>query len=101
MRKFQRAAVAAVGLLAFAGITTQSAQAAQADPSPRGGGYVAGTYGSWSACNSAAQRYKNAFCDENGKGGWWLMVVEDSCKQIVNSTPAQASTKDGISTRGC
>ncbi|WP_019549359.1 hypothetical protein [Streptomyces sulphureus] len=105
MRKFQRAAVAAVGLLAFSGVAAQSAQAAPAAPTTKGGGYYNGTYGSFSACQSAAENnpvITKYHCDQNEDGSWWLLVVEDTCKSATpNSTAAQASPKNEISTRGC
>lgn len=108
MRKFQRAAVAAVGLLAFSGVAAQSAQAAPAAPTApvtKGGGYYNGTYGSFSSCQSSAENNPTIVkyeCDQNEDGSWWLLVVEDTCKSATpNSTAAQASPKNGISTRGC
>ncbi|WP_016909082.1 hypothetical protein [Streptomyces xiaopingdaonensis] len=97
MRKFQRAAVAAVGLLAFSGIAAQSAQAAPAAPTTKGGGYVNGTFGSFSSCKSSAEnnpiivKYE---CTQNADGSWDQNVIEDTCA-------APNPPKNGISTRGC
>ncbi|WP_326689267.1 MULTISPECIES: hypothetical protein [unclassified Streptomyces] len=102
MRKFQRAAVAAVSLLAFSGVATQAAQAA---PTAQAG-YDYGKYGSWSACQSTgkgAEFIKKFHCVENGDGSWTLHIDEDQpCgPPTPNSTAAQASTKNGFSTMGC
>ena len=97
MRKFQRAAVAAVGLLAFTGIATQSAQAAV---------YQDSKYGSFSACQSSgknAPQVKEFHCIDNNDGSWTLHIDETQpCKAATpNSSAAQASTKDQLSTLGC
>lgn len=97
MRKFHRAAVAAVGLLAFSGIAAQSAQATA---------YQDSKYASFSACQSSgknAQSIKKFHCAENGDGSWTLHIDETQpCKAATpNSTAAQASTKSGFSTMGC
>ncbi|MGW7519753.1 hypothetical protein ACWGJ2_29605 [Streptomyces sp. NPDC054796] len=92
MRKFQRAAVAAVGLLAFSGIAAQSAQAA--DP-PR-------TYASFSACQSAgkAEDIVKSHCVQNDNGSWTLVV--DEWKECpLPAKTSTASTKNGFSTMGC
>ena len=103
MRKFKRAAVAAVGLLAFSGFAAQSAQAA--DVSAQAGGYANGKYGSFSSCQSSGNNndiIEEFHCIDNGDGSWTLWVDRDHCgAAVANGTAAQASTKDGLSTMGC
>ncbi|UNS95556.1 hypothetical protein MMF93_02980 [Streptomyces tubbatahanensis] len=108
MRKFQRAAVAAVGLLAFSGIAAQSAQAAPAAATTKAAaqsGYYNGTFGSFSSCKSSGDNTPHIVkfhCDQNENGSWSMYVDEDTCRAATpNSTAAQASPKGGISTRGC
>ncbi|MEU5834870.1 hypothetical protein ABZ820_14520 [Streptomyces diacarni] len=107
MRKFQRAAVAAVGLLAFSGIAATSAQAAPAAPTAKAAqsGYYNGTFGSFSSCKSSGDNNPvivKFHCDQNEDGSWSMWVDEDTCRAAtVNSTAAQAYPNGGISTRGC
>ncbi|MGW8379052.1 hypothetical protein [Streptomyces sp. ODS28] len=93
MRRFQRAAVAAVGLLAFSGFAAQSAQAS--DP-PR-------TYGSFSSCQSAGKSASDIVkyhCVQQDNGSWYLEV--DQWKECPPPAKVStASTKNGLSTMGC
>lgn len=97
MRKFQRVAVAAVGLLAFSGIAAQSAQATVFQDSK---------YSSFSACQSSGKNEQNIekfHCIDNDDGSWTLHIdkMKPCNAATTNSKAAQASSKHGLSTMGC